>query len=174
MKKLLIAFALTFAFISCGQKEKKISLWEFFPNSKLVYDGGFENTNYTVTSEKIGDDLLLQKIEGSAMTLTKVLKITSEEVKVVFVGEEGSEYQPGITNRDEIIIKAPLSAGNSWKSNDSTFTIESFNGKLLVISRSFDESSSKTVYEIGVGMISDSFSSGEFKADSKLVEKSQL
>lgn len=177
MKKYLLFLVLPFIFISCSRESKKnsdISLWQFFPNSKIVYDGGFEGTNYIITSEKIGDELLLQKVEGSAMILTKVIKITSDEAKIIFIGEEGMEYQEGVTNRSETLIKKPLEAGNSWSSDESTFTIASFDGKILVVNKTFDDTSMVTSYEIGVGMVSDSFSSGNFNNISKLVERHDL
>ncbi|MBC2854961.1 hypothetical protein H3N56_00380 [Cetobacterium sp. 2A] len=154
--------------ISLEKMESNISLFKFFPESTLNYSGGFENSGYTVVTKKLSDDLVIQKFETTAITTSRVIKITPESATVIFLSGEDEEYVSGKINSDLVIMKLPLEKGNTWKSEGNTYEIDSFDGGILVISKETERSTSKYTYEIDKGLIRENFKSEGFEKESKL------
>lgn len=174
MKKfLLLLFTSLFLFSCTKHEEKESPLWVFFPDSNITYTGGFENSNYTVITKKISKDTVLQKIETTATTVTKAIKITSDSATIVFLGENVDNYSVDMNNIERIILKLPLEKDKTWESDENIFTIENYTNGVLTISRKFDGGDMETTYEAGVGMIHESFSSEGFSKISKLLTKNQ-
>ncbi|MGL4403957.1 MAG: hypothetical protein ACRCTS_09610 [Fusobacteriaceae bacterium] len=175
MKKLLSVIFLFLFFFSCTKKEEKTSLlWGLFPDSNITYSGGFENSNYTVITKKYSKDITVQKIETTATIVTKAIKITEDSATVVFLGENVENYNEDMNNLERILIKLPLEKDNSWESDENFFKIKSYDNKTLIISRKFDDTEIETIYETGIGMVHETFSSEGFEKISKIIEKKPI
>lgn len=170
MKKIIFILLILGAFISCSKgNEKKTSLWEFFPDSTITYTGGFENSNYTIVTKKFSEDIVIQTIETTGTTVTKVIKISDNSASVVFLGEEVEQYSEDMNNLERMILKLPLEKGNSWESDENSFSIEEYDGKTLLILREFEGGEIRTTYEAKKGMIRESFSSEGFNKISEII-----
>lgn len=172
MKKFILAMICSLFFISCTTKnEVKNSLWVFFPDSTITYSGGFENSNYTIVTQKYSKDLVIQKIETTGTVVTKAIKVDSTSATIVFLGENIENYKEDMNNMERVILKLPLKNSTSWESDENSFIIKSYDGKILNVIREFDGGKIETTYEAGTGMINESFSSEGFSKTSKIIKK---
>lgn len=164
MKKYFLLSFLTLVLISCSNAET-LHLENFIPAGKTSYSGGFENSGYTleilnpITSSN--NTKIITVIQRDTATITnKVYEVNKDQIRLVFVGEENTPYIDGNKNRDEIILKTPISVGNSWISQGFKYEIiqviqKDSNLDVTVRKTSIDspEYQVDTTYRYGVGIL---------------------
>lgn len=104
-------------------EERKISdYYPFLKNTLLVYKGeGMEYAEQKVYYEFIEDNLAQQKVISSGTNLVRILENKDGILSEVYVEGEFYHTENMLNtkkNRSNIILKEPLTIGNSWFTNE--------------------------------------------------------
>lgn len=124
---------------------------DYFPkkNMKKYFSGGFENGGFTQTIDKFQGEKVQEKQLDTGTAVASVYQVTDKDIRKIFVTEVGDgkfkdDYiATAEANRNDIILKAPLSVGTQWADDrDGKYEITGINVKV--------ETSAGTFYTVEV------------------------
>ncbi len=161
---------------------------EYFPTENglvLNYSGSFENGGETYTLEYVHDNKVQIRIANDGASSVSVFNVSEDEVRLSYLSIEepkGSDLTSENNIDDYIVIKGPIKVGTTWTVNDDVKkTITAINKEVEVPAGTFSAIEITTVYdeEAGtkaisyftkeIGLIKDTYYSGENKFDSELL-----
>lgn len=143
---------------------------DYFPDAQMIkfFKGDLDNDEFTQIVDKIEDDKIQIKQINNYTKVVMVYDISKDIVKLIYTLEEKDQlkddYITGLKeNRDDIIIKSPLTAGTSWEDNiggvyriiemDSVVKTPAGEFKTMVIGYKNDDFNVKEYYAKDIGLV---------------------
>ncbi len=173
---------------------EKSSVASYFPikdNTRYVYEGaGNEFASYNVYTSYTKDNKVQTRTDNGGTVVADVIEVKNGEVKRIFSRPE-AYYRENLLRdnlistsdkkKAEIILKAPIKKGNSWKLNDGrtrtitstsvdiTTPVENYNA-IEVTTTGGDNTKTVDYYAKNVGLVKSVFTSEGMEVSSTLKE----
>lgn len=144
---------------------------KYFPNRRMtkVFKNGSENEGFTHIVDKVkGGKVQIKQID----LLTRVVmvyEVSDSDVRLIYTKEVGkNEYQDDyinglVSNRDDIVIKAPIKVGTKWVDDDEGIyeiiktdaVVQTPAGEFsaIIVKYTNDDFTVKEYYAEGLGLI---------------------
>lgn len=142
-----------------------LNLKNFFENGSEKFKGGFENAGYKIERKILKREnkvYLVENITDTATTVQKVYELEKDKMILLSQKEaDGASLDIVEIPKDmeEVVLKAPIKQGNSWKSKDGIYKIVKIEKdkkeiKKIVVEKKFNRGGKEIItYEKGKGMI---------------------
>lgn len=148
MKKRLIIFIGSLLLLGCSNVAK-LSVSDFFIENIQTYTGGFENSGYKVTSKVVELDnkrFLVEDTEDTATTVQRVYYLNGDKILLLYTGENRKADLKALDITDgEIVLKAPLTVGESWTSKGNSYKIISVAEDEVKVKKTFPSGIEKVI-----------------------------
>jgi hypothetical protein len=111
-------------------------LRDYLPDKEMtkVFTGGFENSGMVHIIEKVTDQKVQIRQSDTGGTIIKVYEATEEAIFLVYAKMLYDHLEGDFTveahNRDEVVLKSPLTVGTSWEEYGMTHTITRLNARV--------------------------------------------
>lgn len=175
--------------VSVQAEASKYSPSDFLPNKlnlKLSYDGGFENAGEQRYTEYMDNNRIQLKTVNAGATSIRILESKEDSLLSIY-SQESMNYKENLlsknSNINEILLKAPIAVGTSWKGdNDATSTITAVdmdlntkagNFKVVEVTKKGKDFVQKDYFSKGLGLIKTIFQSNgsDFITEIKSIEE---
>lgn len=157
MKKFLFIIPLLLLNLACSNM-KTNDVSNFFVAQNKSYNGGFENSGYSVNSKIVhhnGNTFLIEKTTDTATTVERIYILLDDKIELLSTKEEeNTDLNSLDLNNGEIVLKEPLKIGNSWESKGNRYKIVDVNEKYISVEKVFPSGIiENSIYEKNVGKI---------------------
>ena len=166
---LIIIFLIIILLIQRFLTHPKTRPSNYFPNTQMVksFKGKLDNDEFVQIVDIIEDNKIQIKQADSGTNVVMVYDISKEMIKLVYTCEEDEFKDDYIVNlkenRDDIVIRTPLTIGTSWKDNiggvyrivevDSIAITPAGRFETLVIEYKNDEFNVREYYAKDIGLV---------------------
>lgn len=161
MKKYLFIFGFLFFLMGCSNTQE-YAVSDFFVAGDFTYKGGFENSGSKTASKTVrknGLKFIVEETTDTATIVERVYLVSKDSVSLIYVGENS---HVNIDNLDitkgEVILKAPFTVGETWKSGDNIYEIVEFidaeSGPEVTVEKKYPSGmTERTTYQKGFGKV---------------------
>lgn len=161
MKKYLLIFSFLLFLMGCSNANEYL-VSDFIVAGDFTYKGGFENAGSKTTSKAVkknGLNFIIEETIDTATIVERVYLINKNSISLIYVGENTHINIENLDiNRGEVILKAPLIVGKTWKSGENTYEIVEFvdaeSGPEVTVEKKYPSGTTeRTTYQKGFGKI---------------------